>query len=129
MLYSKLRPRNLCYGLTSKEFRCRCTEESCRAIAISPKLLDAYETFRTFIDTPLIINSGFRCAFHNWDIGGKPLSRHLVGEAIDIDAKNLIELQPVETIKFMAKKAGFTFVKYYPKKKFFHFDVRCIDES
>jgi uncharacterized protein YcbK (DUF882 family) len=123
-IFSKWRPRKLCNGLSSKEFRCRCQDDYCRSFIVSEKLIAAYEMFRTFLDIPLHITSGYRCAKHNYRIGGKPMSRHLTGEAIDIAAPNLLEVFSVQQIISIAKRAGFTYINYYPRKKFFHMDCR-----
>jgi len=73
------------------------------------------------VGVPLKVNSGYRCIAHNFDVGGKSLSRHTVGQAIDISLKSLDHLSN-EEIEFAAKKAGFTFIKFY--KTFVHMDVR-----
>ena len=124
MIISKKTKINLCYGLTNKEFRCKCTNKFCRATVVNEKLLDAYLAFRLFVDVPLKINSGFRCAKHNYNTKGKSLSQHQVGKAIDIDSSSLLEFFSTATVIDIAMRAGFTFVKWYPKKKFFHMDVR-----
>lgn len=76
------------------------------------------------MDCALKINSGHRCLRHNKAIGGVRFSYHLVGYAIDIDAAALLQKFSVEEIIALARKAGFTFVKYYKNLGFFHLDVR-----
>jgi len=111
----------LCFGLKSSEFKCKCGFEECRGTFVSKKLVKAYSKFRSFIDTPLEINSGFRCVRHNFDIGGVPLSRHCSGEAIDISLSSF-EFIDKDEVSNTASFCGFTFIKFY--KTFVHFDVR-----
>jgi uncharacterized protein YcbK (DUF882 family) len=71
-----------------------------------------------------MILSGFRCAEHNYIVGGSLLSRHLSGEAIDIGGSNLLDKYLPEEVEEIAGHAGFTWIKYYSESYFFHFDVR-----
>lgn len=76
------------------EYRCPCcgvVPYDTESIA-HRELFEAYETIRTTLNRPLRINSGYRCPKHNADIGGEPLSIHLFGLALDIDAKDVAEV-------------------------------------
>ena len=126
MIFSKRRSKKICNGLTAKEFRCRCAYEACRAVIVDDIFINAFDTFRLFIELPLHVLSGHRCTQHNYDVKGKPQSRHLMGQAVDIAAPNLLEIFTVQQVIKIARGAGFTFIKYYPKKKFFHMDSRVI---
>lgn len=107
------------------EFRCRCHYVSCTATLIDEDLLQAYEKFRKAVGLPCIISSGYRCPQHNKDIGGKPLSRHQTGQAIDISYRTLKDKFTVDEIIKLARASGFTFVKFYKGRlSFFHMDVR-----
>jgi len=121
----KILPKNksvrLAKGLTSLEFQCKCSYESCRAVVVSKKLIKAYGTFREMVGVPLTINSGHRCAQHNFDVGGTALSQHQFGMAIDISKKSINHLSD-DDITHALKASGFTFVKHY--KTFVHADVR-----
>ena len=81
----------------------------------------AYENFRKLVNVQLKINSGYRCNKHNKDVGGKNLSRHLTGEAIDVSLKTIDHLDEND-IEFAARSSGFTYIKFY--KTFVHLDVR-----
>ena len=113
----------ICYGLNSKEFECKCNYSDCRATIISYRLITALEKFRKLVNTALRYNSGFRCTMHNFSVGGAALSRHLVGEAIDIRLKELEHLSH-DDIEHALRSCGFTFIKFY--KSFVHADVRQI---
>lgn len=111
-----------CIGLTSSEFACNCVNESCKVTIITNKLIKAYKNFRELIGVKLKVNCGYRCPLHNFNTpNSSALSRHMTGQAIDISLKTIDHLS-LDDIEFAAKKAGFTFVKFY--KTFVHLDVR-----
>ena len=73
-----------------EEFRCRCCG------GLPP---DAQENIRALVDAvldpareryggPVTVNSGYRCAKHNREVGGVSASQHLRGEAADITVVN-----------------------------------------
>ena len=53
------------------------------------KLLNILEDLRTEFDSPVIINSGYRCKIHNNNVGGVKNSRHMVGDAADVVVKGV----------------------------------------
>lgn len=124
LIFNKHLDRELCFGLKLSEFQCKCNEKSCRSVLVNPKLLRAYEKFRKAVGKALKINSGFRCFIHNLNEHGATLSRHTVGDAIDIDYHSFKALFTPEEVIKMLKDAGFTFVLHYIEEGFFHADVR-----
>lgn len=73
-----------------EEFRCRCCG------GLPP---DAQENIRALVEAVLdpareryggqvTVNSGYRCAKHNREVGGVSASQHLRGEAADITVVN-----------------------------------------
>lgn len=64
------------------EFVC---PDGCGSDHINPNLLHRLQVIRDIIQVPMIITSGVRCQFHNESkqVGGKPNSYHLTGEAVD----------------------------------------------
>ncbi len=123
MIIKKTKLQDLCYGLSNKEFRCKCHNDSCRATIISPKLIKSYQTFRRIVNTPLIINSGYRCPEYNFKVGGVAMARHQTGEAIDISLKTLENFKLTDIVDAL-EIAGFKWFQFYPEKNFFHADVR-----
>ena len=122
-VYIKANTNRVTYGLTLKEFRCKCVYESCTGTVISKALIEAYGTFRREIDKSLTILCGFRCSLHNFNTQNSSLkSRHMAGDAIDISLHNLSEFFTNEQLKKIALRCGFTYVKFY--SNFMHLDVR-----
>ncbi len=62
------------------EFSCPC----CGQNNIDGNLVKILDTARDIARVPFVINSGYRCAKHNAEVGGKPSSSHLSGTAVDV---------------------------------------------
>jgi hypothetical protein len=123
-IYKKNENLEICTGLSVKEFSCNCKNEYCRATIITERMVDAYESFRLFVDKKLTITNGYRCPSHNKKVGGAPLSQHQAGNAIDIASFDLLALYETGTLITIAKNAGFTYIQYYREKGIFHLDCR-----
>jgi uncharacterized protein YcbK (DUF882 family) len=71
---------------TSTELACPC----CGEYPIERELLLALETLRSAVskhferETPLYINSGYRCRSKNERVGGARFSQHMYGRAADV---------------------------------------------
>lgn len=127
MIVAKSKSGKVCYGLTWKEFKCKCKHSYCRCTIMSEDLEEAYFHFRADVDIPLYPTCGYRCPKHNKKVGGVALSRHQTGEAIDIAAVHLLEKYgDPEAVIEIAGRAGFNYIKYYKSKGIFHLDVRVI---
>jgi hypothetical protein len=80
-----------------KEFVCRCCGElppfaKENTVALVHEVLDPA---RERLGKPIIVNSGYRCAKHNREVGGATNSQHMKGEAADVhcdDNKKLLKL-------------------------------------
>lgn len=84
--------------------------------------LTELEILRTSYGKPMVISSAYRCPSHNDSIGGASLSRHLVGDAIDVavqgeDAYSLLALA-------MAYGWNGVGVKQKGEGRFIHLDRR-----
>ena len=66
-------------------------------------LLDWLEVIRHEFDSPVIINSGYRCPTHNANVGGAKSSQHLLGTAADIVVKGV---DPVTVYAFCDTLVG-----------------------
>ena len=63
-----------------KEFGCPC----CGDYEMDMYLLGRLDKARERAGVPFQINSGYRCAVHNEEVGGSSTSSHLDGCAVDI---------------------------------------------
>jgi len=99
-----------------KEFECPC----CHTVMLSRELLKRLSLFRTLVNRPVIINSGYRCPSENTRINGDRNSYHMRGMAVDIYVADFY----LETLFTLAKEALFTGIGFYSKKNFLHLDVR-----
>jgi uncharacterized protein YcbK (DUF882 family) len=107
-----------------KEFRCRCCngiprEDLCRPLA------EALQELRDLIEGeigehPIIVNCGYRCQWHNTEVGGSPNSQHLRGLAADIRVDGL---KPVEVARFAEQIEAFKSSGIGIYKTFVHLDI------
>ncbi len=57
------------------------------------------QTIRDFFDSPVIINSAYRCPEYNAKVGGASKSQHLTGNATDITIKGFTPDQVADIIE------------------------------
>ena len=69
---------------SQNEFACKGSNCCGNSAPISKRLVLGLEALRGLIGRPLTINSGFRCVRHNTEVGGAPLSQHVLGTAADV---------------------------------------------
>lgn len=62
------------------EFECSC----CRKTKPNSELMAVLELVRIHFNSPVKINSSYRCEAHNADVGGAKNSQHKLGTAADI---------------------------------------------
>lgn len=81
------------------------------------------EDIRLVCKKPITISSGFRSVYYNKKVGGRRLSFHLLGLAVDITFSGISSSYYEEMKKF------FNGVIYYPNKGFYHLDIRSISNG
>lgn len=69
---------------TDKELACPC----CGVSKMSKEFVNKLDKVREKIGQPMMVNSGYRCAKHNQQIGGVNNSPHVAGVAVDIKIKD-----------------------------------------
>lgn len=53
-------------------------------------MVDLLERIRAEFDSPVTVNSGFRCKSYNKRVGGATHSRHIQGDAADITIRSVL---------------------------------------
>ena len=66
------------------EFECPCCGEN----KMSESVVKMLDQAREIASIVFFVNSGYRCHNHNKEVGGKPLSSHVLGVAADLKANN-----------------------------------------
>jgi uncharacterized protein YcbK (DUF882 family) len=74
---------------STDEFDCHCMSDNCIVTYIDMALIAYLEKKRELWNKPIHIRSGFRCVHHNQRCGGAKGSRHLIGQAADIEVKGM----------------------------------------
>lgn len=82
------------------EFRCKC---GCGKILIAEELVQQLQRVRDHFGKSVTVNSGYRCAKHNKNVGSTSGSPHLLGLAADIKIKGVSS----EDIAIIAEQIGF----------------------
>lgn len=110
---------------TAKEFKCKCGK--CQMIEPPDELIDILCEIREHYNSPVIINSGYRCKEHNAKIGGAPSSRHTFGDAVDFTVKGIktIDLYNYVILTYGDGPYGIARrISKDPYAGFVHFDCR-----
>ena len=115
-VYEKSAGIRLSENFNTNEFDCACSE--CSKTKIDPQLVNYLQKIRSHFNSPLVINSGYRCEDHNDTVGGVKNSRHTKGEAADIVVRNT---QPEQIAKY-AESIGIKGIGLYDN--FVHIDTR-----
>lgn len=105
MLY---KPQHFSIG----EFTCKC---GCGVVRVSAALVLFLDLLRKACGSPIVVNSGYRCSFHNSAVGGAARSRHMIGCAADIQG---VSYSDVLNFAF-----GFAGSEVMDRKSFIHFAV------
>lgn len=69
------------------EFSCSCSK--CSETLIDLDHIAKLQKLREDLNSPIYINSAYRCPDHNAAVGGSKNSRHKVGDATDIRVKDM----------------------------------------
>lgn len=119
--------KHISTGFKLSEFSCRCFNDECDCVSIKKTLIQALETFRTFLANRfnrkivMTVLSGNRCKKHNKEVGGTNGSRHMHFDACDLGLNVPITEEVIDEAKRLFDGVG-----WYPKKKFLHLDMRGI---
>lgn len=116
--YKKNKAVKLSKNFKSTEFDCHCVRGNCRETDIDENLVEILQKIRNHFKKPVTINSGYRCAAHNKNVGGAFYSQHVLGKAADIVVKGI---KPLEVAQY-CESIGVKGIGLYDT--FVHVDTR-----
>ena len=122
-IYNKKSAVAIADNFNSNEFDCHGVN-CCNETYIDSELVDILQEIRTHFGKAVIINSAYRCATHNANVGGASKSKHRSGMAADIVVK---DVEPKEVAKY-AESIGVKGIGLYETTKdgyFVHIDTRA----
>lgn len=110
------------------EFKCKCGKCELPSNVPSDELIDMLCEIREHFNSPLIINSGYRCPKHNAKVGGATKSQHTIGSAVDFIIKGVKTQEVHEYVlkKYEDKLCGIAIKHNFdnPCVGFVHIDTR-----
>lgn len=109
--YDKKKDINLQLSKNFKlsEFDCKCSR--CTTVLLDDALVEILQKIRDHFGVSVNVNSGYRCAEHNAEVGGDPGSHHVKGMAADITVKGV---EPEEVARY-AESIGIRRIGLYDK--------------
>lgn len=134
MVYTKGVSQKISTHFNATEFQCRGTTCGCRNTYIAKDLVEILERIRSYYGGKGVnINSGYRCANHNNNVGGASDSIHLSGAAADIQVTGVDARTVFNDLNRLREDPNSGFVLadgtkingliYYPKYNFVHVDI------
>lgn len=76
---------NLTKHFSVEEFNCRCgCTMPANVLENVKELAEELQVLRHIVESPMTINSAYRCPSHNKAVGGARRSQHLLGTASDL---------------------------------------------
>ena len=120
--YNKADKQKLSTNFRVSEFSCH-GKGCCSETSVDSKLVEYLQKIRDHFGKPVTINSGYRCATHNKNVGGVSSSYHTKGQAADIKVDGV---DPAEVAKY-AESIGILGIGLYETSKdgyFVHVDTR-----
>jgi len=89
----------------------------CGELLIDEEAMDNLQKLRDKVGAVININSAYRCAVHNRNVGGARLSMHRLGKAFDLSTIGMVK----EEMYLQAHEVGFTGFGFYDS--FLHVDT------
>jgi zinc D-Ala-D-Ala carboxypeptidase len=88
-------------------------------LLVNEEALDKLQRLRDLLGKPLFLTSAYRSKAHNTRVGGAKHSKHLLGEAFDVQMKN----HDPHQFEAAARRVGFYGFGYYINSGFMHIDI------
>lgn len=107
-----------------KEFVCKDgSGVPLELLANVKELAENLQVLRDFVNTPIIINSGYRTPAYNKKIGGAKYSQHMQAKAADIRIKGFTPKEIKSTIELLIKDGKMKDGGIGLYKTFVHYDI------
>lgn len=120
--YKKGSTDKLSANFKASEFSCKGSG-CCSTVLIDEKLVEYLQQIRDHFGAAVTITSAYRCAKHNKSVNGATSSRHVKGQAADIQVKGV---KPADVAAY-AESIGILGIGLYETDKdghFIHIDTR-----
>ena len=114
-IYPKGSTEQLSKNFRAYEFDCRCGR--CTETKIDTDLVEILQKSRDHFDKPVHINSGYRCEYHNANVGGAAGSLHTKGMAAD----TWVEGEKPSAVAMFMESIGVLGIGLYETTKDGHF--------
>ena len=88
------------------------------------RLMAELQVLRDELNTPIVINSGYRSPEHNQSVGGSKNSQHLLGKAADIVAQDVSPDETADTIERLINEGKMQQGGLGRYNTFTHYDIR-----
>lgn len=114
------------FALSELDCRCGCTVPA-RVLARLRRLAQALEVIRAEVGAPVMVISGYRCRARNKAVGGAAASRHIEGDAVDIqvDGRTGEELRDlIEELISQGRVPDGGLGTYADRRLTVHYDLR-----
>jgi uncharacterized protein YcbK (DUF882 family) len=90
-------------------------------------LFSMFDHIRSEWGRPIPISSGYRCPFHNAQVGGSAISIHMFGLALDCDCSDTAETEELHTL-MVEMYPELRLGKYIHSGSFVHMDAGYVIE-
>ena len=111
------------------EFKCKCGKCDVDELVYSNivKVANNLQILRDYLNTPIRINSAYRCVLHNRRIGGSKYSQHILGKAVDITADGYTPDEVYEAVQKLRRDPRLKPIRFQGIGRyntFTHLDIR-----
>ena len=115
-------------NFNKSEFECSCGCDMPSEVLFNIKIVaENLQILRDFVDSPIKVNSAYRCVEHNRRVGGSKYSQHVLGKASDIVVKGFTPDEVYDIVQNLRRNPllkGVVFQGIGRYNSFTHLDIR-----
>lgn len=93
-------------------------------VVVKVRMVEALDRVRHRFGRPMIITSGYRDPAHNARVGGAPRSRHMVGDAVDLNLAGFSNAERQRLMSLLLEEGFTSFGSYGRSPTMLHADMR-----